>query len=71
MNNAGAEQFSYGSFKQVYDSNPSVQRMIKNFDKEKITLDTEEQEETGLAPQKDTGSDSVSQMAKRATKARR
>lgn len=71
MNNAGAEQFSYGSFKQVYDSNPSVQRMIKNFDKEKITLDTEEQEETGLAPQKDTDSDSVSQMAKRATKARR
>jgi hypothetical protein len=71
MSNTGAEQFSYGSFKQVYDSNPSIQRMIKNFDQEKITLDTQEQEETGLAPQKDDGNSSVGQMAKRATKARR
>jgi hypothetical protein len=45
--------------------------MIKNFDQEKITLDTQEQEETGLAPQKDDGNSSVGQMAKRATKARR
>ena len=71
MSNSGAEQFSYVSFKQVYDSNPSIQRMIKNFDQEKVTLDTEEQEETGLAPQDDNGTGSVSKMAKRATKARR
>jgi hypothetical protein len=45
--------------------------MIKNFDQEKVTLDTEEQEETGLAPQDDNGTGSVSKMAKRATKARR
>lgn len=72
MANTGAEAFSYGSFKQVYDSNSSIQNMIKNFDKKGLTLDTEEQEETGLEKQpSDRKPKQVSKMAKRATASRR
>ena len=46
--------------------------MIKNFDKKGLTLDTEEQEETGLEKQpSDRKPKQVSKMAKRATASRR
>jgi hypothetical protein len=69
MKNMGSEQFSYEAFKQVYDADPRVKPLVKNFDQEGITLatDVDSEEET---QQQDTSGGAVSQMAKRATKAR-
>jgi hypothetical protein len=70
MKNMGSEQFSYESFKQAYDLDPRIKPLVKNFDQEGVTLatDTEAEEQ----PQQGSASKSaVSQMAKRATSARR
>ena len=69
MQNVGAPQFDFGTFKAAYDTDPRVKAMIKNFDKvgiepkTKNTLDNPKQgDDVGAA-----GGDSVSSMAKRAT----
>lgn len=70
MKNIGSEQFSYDTFKQAYDSDPRIKPLVKNFDQEGVTLATDTSSDP--APQQDTASDTaVSQMAKRATNARR
>jgi hypothetical protein len=70
MKNMGSEQFSYESFKLAYDSDPRIKPLVKNFDQEGITLATDVEAEP-TAQQGTTSSNSVSQMAKRATSARR
>jgi len=68
MQNVGAEQFDFGTFKAAYDTDPRVKTMVKNFDKVGIepktakTLDND-----GPMAEPEGGADSVSQMAKRAT----
>lgn len=70
MKNMGSEQFSYETFKLAYDSDPRIKPLIKNFDQKGITLATDT--EAAQEPQQGTASDTaVSQMAKRATSARR
>lgn len=70
MKNMGSEQFDYETFKLAYDSDPRIKPLVKNFDQEGITLSTDVEAEE--QPQQGTVSnDSVSQMAKRATSARR
>ena len=70
MKNMGSEQFSYESFKLAYDSDPRIKPLVKNFDQEGITLATDT--EADSQPQQGSASKSaVSQMAKRATSARR
>jgi hypothetical protein len=73
MKNMGSEQFNYESFKLAYDSDPRIKPLIKNFDQEGITLatDVEAEAEPTAQQQGATSSNSVSQMAKRATSARR
>jgi hypothetical protein len=70
MKNMGSEQFSYESFKLAYDSDPRIKPLVKNFDQEGITLATDT--EADSQPQQGSASNNaVSQMAKRATSARR
>jgi len=69
MLHVGREQFDYRTFKASYDSDERVKKMIKNFDQNGLTLKTDTDADT-QAPQQDTDTDKVSQMAKRATRAR-
>jgi hypothetical protein len=66
MTNIGEEEFSYETFKIVYDSDPSIQNLIDRFDAEGINLKTK-----AKTPTPDQGAqqgdDTVNQMAKRAT----
>ena len=32
MTNMDLQQFDYDGFKQIYDANPDVQKLVKNFD---------------------------------------
>ena len=56
--------------KQIYDANPDVQNLVKNFDDKGITLSTK-QEADSDTPTKttDPADATVDQMAKRATNA--
>lgn len=71
MKNMGSEQFSYESFKLAYDSDPRIKPLVKNFDQEGITLATDAEANSTTQQQGTGSSNSVSQMAKRATSARR
>lgn len=71
MKNMGSEQFNYESFKLAYDSDPRIKPLVKNFDQEGITLATDVEAEVATQQQGTRSGNSVSQMAKRATSARR
>ena len=64
MQNAGKQQFTYDSFKAVYDSDPKIKAIVKDFDQETITLKTSELDD--INPSRSGSADKVSQMAKRA-----
>lgn len=71
MHNTGTEQFDYRTFKAAYDSDERIKKMIKNFDQEGLTLKTDIEDPDTTNPQQDIARTStVSQMAKRATRAR-
>ena len=53
--------------KKLLDTDPEIKNLIKSFDGEKITIDTEVESEPGGEIK---GSDEVSKMAKRALKKR-
>jgi len=55
------------TIKKLLDTNPQIKNLIKSFDGDKITIDTEV--ETNV-PGQIKGSDEVSKMAKRALKKR-
>jgi hypothetical protein len=67
MTNIGEEEFDYDTFKLTYDSDPAIQSLIKRFDQNGIELNTKKQDNNNEPVDGDTGSDAVSQMAKRAT----
>jgi len=66
MENMGGEAFAYETFKSAYDSDPRVKEMVKNFSEAGIELKTKQDAEPA-APQGDTGTDTVAQMAQNAT----
>ena len=66
MQNVDSEQFSFESFKSVYDTDPRLKALVKNFDKTGIEPKTQNELASTANPKPDTGSDSVSAMAKRA-----
>lgn len=70
MKNMGSEQFGYETFKIAYDSDPRIKPLVKNFDQDGVTLATDTEAEQ-TAQQSATDANAVSQMAKRATSARR
>lgn len=70
MQNVGAEQFDFGTFKAAYDTDPRIKTMIKNFDKDGIepkTKNTREDEPPVTNTDDAQSATSVAQMAKRAT----
>jgi len=67
MQNVGAEQFDFGTFKAAYDTDPRVKAMVKNFDKTGIEPKTKNELDDGGPQAEPEGGDTVGQMAKRAT----
>jgi hypothetical protein len=66
--NVNAPQFSYDTFKELYDASPLIQNLIKDFDDHGIELKTKKS-----TPEKQGKEEvsTVSQMAKSATNRRR
>jgi len=72
MRNLG-HVIDFDGFKQIYDMDPGVQNLIKNFDKDFITLNTEEELEVDVSDEANIDEPSqnkVDSMAKRALKKR-
>jgi hypothetical protein len=72
MRNLG-HVIDFGSFKQIYDMTPSIQNLIKNFDKDFITLNTEEEIDIDVSDEAnidEPSQNTVDTMAKRALKKR-
>lgn len=68
MQNTGRNQFSYDVFKAAYDSDPKIQKIVKNFDQDKIELKTSEVDDVKDLPgNPGRPGDEVSKMAKNAT----
>jgi len=68
LQNVGDEQFDYDSFKQVYDTNPMLKKLVYKFDGRGVELKT-----YGTDPKKSKGGEketSISKMAKSAAKRR-
>ena len=63
----GQSQFNYDVFKLAYDSDPKLQELVKNFDQEEITLKSLAKDDLPAAQGGEGDSDTVNQMAKRAT----
>ena len=70
MQNVGNQQFSYDSFKAEYDSDPKLQDIVKDFNKDTITLKGSSMDDVNPADFKNDGrprsKNKVNQMAKRA-----
>tara|TARA_B100000927_G_scaffold42128_1_gene30015 strand:+ start:591 stop:875 length:285 start_codon:yes stop_codon:yes gene_type:complete len=67
MKNMKAPQFDYDGFKVLYDTNPDLQPLVKNFDQDGVELSTKSTAsgDDATVPQDDTGA--VDKMAQRAT----
>jgi hypothetical protein len=69
LNNVGGLSINFDSFKKAYDSNPTIKKMIKNFDQKGLTLDTNA-EGPDMTTTKGKRIKGIDAMAKRATKNR-
>jgi hypothetical protein len=67
MQNVGAEQFDYGTFKAAYDTDPRVKSMVKNFNKYGIEPMTKNELDASTDTPATDSSNAVNKMAKRAT----
>lgn len=67
MQNVGAEQFDYGTFKAAYDTDARVKSMIKNFSQYGIEPKTKNELQGEEEPTNTSGTGAVDRMAKRAT----
>ena len=68
MQNVGAEDFDYNTFKMAYDADETIQALTKRFDKNGVELNTKRDADATAPSDADRDSNVVSQMAKRATK---
>lgn len=64
MKKAGRPQFHYDAFVQAYQTEPSIKKIVKNFNQDEIMF---KDEGSDIPDAGDDGQSSVSQMAKRAT----
>jgi len=68
MQNQGHGQFTYDVFKAAYDSDPKLQKLVTNFDQEKIEFKDSEMDDVNKLPgNPGRPSDAVGKMAKSAT----
>jgi hypothetical protein len=63
MNNTG-NHFSYGAFKDLYDTEPRIQQLVSNFNQDEITIGEPVEDMTG--DQEVDGDQKVDQMAQKA-----
>lgn len=66
MSNLGQNQFDYDTFKQAYDANPALQNIVHRFDQDGVELKGKHLPADKMSS--DDKGNTVSQMAKRATK---
>jgi len=66
MKNMGAPQFAYDTFKAAYDSDPSIEELVDNFNSEGIEINTDDSDVEEPEQGRDDRN-SVSSMAKSAT----
>lgn len=66
MQNIGEKSFTYETFKAAYDTDPRIQELVTDFNKEMISLKDSEMDD--LKRRRKKSKDDVSKMAKRATK---
>jgi len=64
MKKAGVPQFDYNTFKETYDQNPQLQKLVK-FDPQGVTINDSSMDQVGST--KPSDADTVGDMAKRAT----
>lgn len=50
MQNQGRGQFDFESFKTMYDSDPRLKELVKNFDKTKVELKQDETDDVENLP---------------------
>lgn len=68
MRNQGKGNFNYDSFKAMYDADPRLQKLVTNFDKEKIEFKTSEVDDVAKLPgNPGAPGDTVGGMASNAT----
>jgi hypothetical protein len=65
MNNTG-NHFSYGAFKELFNSEPRIQDLVSNFNQQEVTIGTPE--EITSNDQTVDADQTVDQMAKKAAK---
>jgi hypothetical protein len=63
MKKAGVPQFDYNTFKETYDSNPQLQKLVK-FDPQGVTINDSSMDQVGST--EPSNADTVGAMAKRA-----
>lgn len=67
MQNQGRGQFTYDVFKAAYDADPKLQKLVKNFDQDKIEFKQSETDDVeGLPGNPGRPTDTVGKMAKNA-----
>ena len=67
MQNQGRGQFNYDTFKAAYDADPRLQKLVTNFDQDKIEFKTSEVDDVKKLPgNPGRPSDTVGKMAKNA-----
>ena len=67
MMNLKRPQFDYDGFKAIYDANPDMQPLVKNFDEKGVTLFTKTEAPSDAPQGGEEGDGEVDKMAQRAT----
>jgi hypothetical protein len=68
MQNVGGQQFNYDVLQNAYDYDDRIKNIVKDFDKENVTLHSDKTDNFDGGNQPVADKDTVGQMAKRATK---
>lgn len=66
MQNMGEKAFNYDTFKAAYDTDPRIQEIVTDFNKEMISLKDSEMDD--IKRKRKKADNDVEKMAKRATK---
>lgn len=68
MQNIGGESFNYEGFKNLYDTEPGIKEIVKDFNEDGITIATQEGTPDDTPAGDDNGEANVTAAAKRAAK---
>lgn len=66
LSNVGSRQFNYDVFKAAYDQDLKLQKLITNFDQDKIEFKTSEVDDVNIKGRPGRKGDIVGKMAKNA-----